>query len=299
MATKRQRVDRLKQSLPLSWQLCVSLILGTLLTLSHAITPTAQTTSSSDKTAIFDLSRKPEKPDISSLRAIRFLTDDDYPPFHFPGADGQLTGFNVDLARAVCQELKVACTIQARRWDTLISSLEEGRGDAIIASMSGTETTRSKVDFGIPYYRTPGRFVMRKDGKIITATVDSLAGKSIAVVVGSAHAAFISTYFTTATQKVAPDQEEALKFLTTGQVDVFFGDGISLALWLNSSNGTNCCAFLGGAFLESHFFGEGPAIAFRKDASQLRKAVDFALFRLAETGVYQNLMLKYFPVSFY
>jgi polar amino acid transport system substrate-binding protein len=281
------------------WQLCLSAVLATVIVLFHGAASLAQTTQSPDNTVIFDLSRKPEKPDITGLRAIRFLTDDDFPPFHFPGADGQLTGFNVDLARAICQELKVACTIQARRWDTLIASLEEGRGDAIIASMNRTEAARAKVDFGIPYYRTPGRFVMRKDGKVIAATVDSLAGKSIAVIAGSAHAAFISTYFTTATQKVAPDQEEALKFLATGQVDVFFGDGISLALWLNSSSGASCCRFLGGAFLESHFFGEGPAIAFRKDAPQLRKAVDFALFRLAESGIYQNLMLKYFPVSFY
>ncbi len=40
----------------------------------------------------FDLSRKPDRPDLAGLRAIRFLTDDDYPPFHFLGPDGQLTG---------------------------------------------------------------------------------------------------------------------------------------------------------------------------------------------------------------
>jgi polar amino acid transport system substrate-binding protein len=295
MATRLRKIECVRQA----WHLSYSLVLLILFTLFFVNAGPAQTTLSPDKTVIFDLSRKPEKPDISNLRAIRFLTDDDYPPFHFPDTSGQLTGFNVDLARAICQELKVACTIQARRWDTLIASLEEGRGDAVIASMNGTETARTKVDFGISYYRTPGRFVMQKDGKIVSATVDALAGKSIAVVAGSAHAAFVSTYFATATQKVVPDQEEALKLLINGQVDVFFGDGIRLALWLNSSNGTKCCAFLGGAFFESHFFGEGAAIAFRKDAPQLRKAVDFALFRLVETGVYQNLMLKYFPVSFY
>lgn len=294
------KAGRVKQAL----QFYLRLIFGVLLCIFHVEAACAQSPFGADKLgpdkiAIFDLSRKPEKPDISSLRAIRFLTDDDYPPFHFPGPDGQLSGFNVDLARAICQELKVACTIQARRWDTLIPSLEEGRGDAIIASMSGTDISRARIDFGVPYYRTPGRFVQQKNGKIKDTTAENLAGKSIAVVAGSAHAAFISAYFTVATQKIVPDQDEALKLLANGQVDVFFGDGISLALWLNSVNGAKCCDFLGGAFWESHFFGEGPAIAFRKDSSQTRKAVDFALFRLAETGVYQNLILKYFPVSFY
>src|ERR1700760_3605469 len=65
-----------------------------------------------------------ERPDLSALRAIRFLTDDDYPPLNFALTDGALAGFNVDIARAICEELHIGCTIQARRWDTLIDSLE-------------------------------------------------------------------------------------------------------------------------------------------------------------------------------
>lgn len=64
-----------------------------------------------------------ERPDLSGLRAIRFLTSDDYPPLNFALDDGTLTGFNVEIARAICGELEIACTIQARRWDTLIDSL--------------------------------------------------------------------------------------------------------------------------------------------------------------------------------
>jgi polar amino acid transport system substrate-binding protein len=71
-----------------------------------------------------------------------------------------------------------------------------------------------------------------------------------------------------------------------------------MAVWLNGQNGA-CCAFLGGPFYESRFFGEGASIAFRKDGGQLRRAVDYALFRLAEQGVYRDLLLKYFPVPFY
>jgi polar amino acid transport system substrate-binding protein len=247
----------------------------------------------------FDLARRPEKPDLVGLRAIRFLTDDDYPPFHFPGPDGQLTGFNVDLARAICLELKVACTIQARRWETLVTSLLEGRGDAIIASLANKEVLREKVDFGIPYYRSPARFVRHKDVEIAAPTITTLKGKSVGVIDGSSHAAFLKTFFPSVTQKPYADQDEAQKALVEKQIDVLFGDAINLALWLNAPQGSGCCQFLGGAYFESRFFGEGAAIAFRKDGQQLRKAVDFALFRLVEAGVYQNLMLKYFPVRFY
>jgi polar amino acid transport system substrate-binding protein len=252
-----------------------------------------------DSVPFFDLSRKPERPDLSGLRAIRFLTDDDYPPFHFPGPDGQLSGFNVDLARAICLELKVACTIQARRWDTLLSSLEEGRGDAVIASMADSDEARTKADFGIAYYRSPGRFVTRKDKGLVDGTAAVIVDKAVAVVAGSSHAAFVTTFFPKARQVIVPDREEALKLVSSGAVDAMFGDGVGLALWLNGQTGMDCCRFAGGAFFESRYFGTGAAIAFRKDGAQLRRAVDFALFRLAEQGIYQNLMLKYFPVSFY
>jgi polar amino acid transport system substrate-binding protein len=247
----------------------------------------------------FDTTRKPERPDLTGLRAIRFLTDDDYPPFHFPGPDGQLTGFNVDLARAICLELKLACTIQARRWDTLIAALEDGRGDAVIASLSDSEEARAKVDFGIPYYRSPGRFVTRKDAGLKGAAVADIGERPIAVVTGTAHAAFLKTFFPKAKLLAAPDQDEALKLLTQGKADAMFGDGVSLALWLNGQNGVNCCLFAGGPFFESRYFGNGAAIAFRKDGAQIRRAVDYALHRLAEQGVYQNIVLKYFPVGFY
>ncbi len=94
---------------------------------------------------------------------IRFLTETDYPPFNFTGPDGNPAGFNVDLARALCDEIKVTCTIQMRRFETLVDALATNRGDAIIASMAVTPQLRAKVDFTDPYYRAPARFVSRRD----------------------------------------------------------------------------------------------------------------------------------------
>jgi polar amino acid transport system substrate-binding protein len=247
----------------------------------------------------FDLARKPERVELTGQRVIRFLTDDDYPPFNFLGADGQLTGFNIDLARAICRELKAACTIQARRWDTLVQSLEEGRGDAIISSLSSQHPARGRLEFGLPYYRTPARFAARKDQPAKDATPAALRGLAVAVVRDSAHAAFLTAFYPLAVQKPFPDQDEVLKALAGGQADLAFGDGVGMAVWLNGQSGAACCNFLGGPFYESRFFGEGASIAFRKDGQQLRRAVDYALFRLAEQGVYRDLLLKYFPVAFY
>ena len=65
----------------------------------------------------WDPRRRPERPDLTRIQTIRFLTDVDYPPFDYIGPDGNPAGFNVDLARLICDEIKISCTIQARSFD--------------------------------------------------------------------------------------------------------------------------------------------------------------------------------------
>src|SRR5664279_4502459 len=101
----------------------------------------------------WDPRRRPDRPDLSRLTVIRFLTETDYPPFNFTGPDGNPAGFNVDLARSLCDEIKVTCTIQMRRFETLLDAISSNRGDAIIASLAVTPQLRAKLDFTDPYYR--------------------------------------------------------------------------------------------------------------------------------------------------
>src|SRR5215467_13403824 len=133
----------------------------------------------------WDPRRRPERPDLSRINIIRFLTETDYPPFNYAGPDGAPIGFNVDLARLICEELKVACTVQMRRFDTLINALNTNNGDAIIASIAATPDMRSRVDFSDPYYRTPARFVARRDSKIEDVRPEALEGKKIGVIAGT------------------------------------------------------------------------------------------------------------------
>ncbi|MBC7577925.1 MAG: transporter substrate-binding domain-containing protein, partial [Tardiphaga sp.] len=82
----------------------------------------------------WDPRRRPDRPDLTRLTVIRFLTETDYPPFNFTGPDGNPAGFNADLARLLCEEIKVTCTVQMRRFETLLDAISSNRGDAIIAS---------------------------------------------------------------------------------------------------------------------------------------------------------------------
>jgi polar amino acid transport system substrate-binding protein len=245
----------------------------------------------------WDPRRRPERPDLSRISVIRFLTETDYPPFDYAGPDGNPAGFNVDLARMICEEMKVACTVQMRRFDTLIDALNKNEGDAVIASIAATPQTRAKVDFSDPYYRTPARFVSRKDRPVEDLRPDSLTGKTVAVVAGTAHEAYLKELFTEVTLKPYATADAARAALKSGQVDLLFGDGMALAFWLNGTDSNGCCVFRGGPYLESRYFGEGVGIAVRRGNDLLRQAFNWALFGLWEKGRFTDLWLRYFPIS--
>ncbi len=245
----------------------------------------------------WDPRHRPERPDLSRIQSIRFLTGLDYPPFDFAGPDGNPIGFNVDLARLLCDEIKVTCTIQARRFDLLLAALNSNQGDAVIASIAPTAEARQHADFTDPYYRTPARFVARIDSPIHDVEPELVEGKKIAVVAGTAHEAFLKQMFTEAEIKPYANDEAAREALRNKDVDLLFGDGISLALWLNGTDSAGCCAFRSGPYLESRFFGEGVGIAVKRGNDLLRQALNWALFRQWEKGTYTDLWLRYFPIS--
>ncbi|MGE0063862.1 MAG: transporter substrate-binding domain-containing protein [Xanthobacteraceae bacterium] len=245
----------------------------------------------------WDPRRRPERPDLTRINGIRFLTEIDYPPFNYAGADGQPAGFNVDLARLICEEIKVPCTIQFRRFDTLIEGLSTNGGDAIIASMAATPEMRRRVDFSDPYYRPPARFVSRKDVEFDDVRPGDLEARKVGVVAGTAHEAYLRALFTEAEVVTYPTADDVRAALKRGEIDLIFGDGIALSFWLNGTDSAGCCVFRGGPFIESRFFGEGVGVAVRRGNDVLRQAINWALFRIWEKGKFTDLWLRYFPIS--
>ena len=117
------------------------------------------------------------------------------------------------------------------------------------------------------------------------------------MVAGSTHEAYLKTFFPK-TEIVAFETPEAARTaLKTGRVNALFGDAISLAFWLNGADADGCCVFKSGPYVDARFFGEGVGVAVKKGADPLRRALDYALARLARKGVYSELYLKYFPIG--
>ena len=235
-------------------------------------------------------------PSLTPIPAIRFLTTTDFPPFNFRDESGNLVGFNIDLAKRICAEVNVACTIQAWPWDQAANALSDSQGDALIAGLAMTEENGELFDYSSTYLALPGRFVTQAedaDG----FRPSSLAERQVAVRQGSAHAAFLDRYLP-GVETVAFESEIAgLEALKAGSVDAWFGDAMRASFWLNDNMA--CCGFAGEAYFRPHLFGEGFTIAVPAGHDPVRHAIDWALVRLKENGALDELYLRWFPVGFY
>ena len=226
---------------------------------------------------------------------LRFLTTNDFPPFNYLDEDGVLTGFNVDLARAICLELAVPCDVRTRAWEDLTPSLTRQQADAVIAGQLVTARALATVDFSDRYFHTPGRFVGRRDGPTLDITPDGLGAKRIGVTKGTTHEAYLQAFFRDSGIQRHETQELALDALMAGKVDLVFDDGVGLVLWLNGTLSKECCELKGGPYLEPKYFGDGIAIAVAKSDWQLRSELNGALKRLKTSGRFEELVLRYFP----
>lgn len=237
------------------------------------------------------------KPDLSDMERIRFVTDDDYPPFNYRDEDGALTGFNVDLARAICEELSVECEVRAMPWESLLPALAKEEADAAVASMRSDGRTLSQADFTEGYYHTPARFVARKDSPLDDVNPEALEGRTIGVIQDTTHELFLRTFYPTARITAFADADAARQALREGKVELLFGDGISLMFWLNGTASNGCCEFRGGAYSEPRYFGDGIGIAVRRGNRKLREALEYGLDQVRASGRFEELLLRYFPMS--
>jgi polar amino acid transport system substrate-binding protein len=238
-----------------------------------------------------------EKP-AGDAGSIRFLTAGDFPPFNFLNSKGELTGYNIDLARAICDILAATCTLQMRPFADLLPALAEKRGDAVIAGIKDVPALAPTVDFTSAYLTTPARFVARRESHLVP-TPEGLKGRWISVVSGSAHEAYILDLFAGSRVVAYPTDQAARDALRDGTVDVNFSDAITSSFWLLRTASRECCQFLGGPYLERRYFGDGLQIAFTRGNRKLKRQFDYALSKLTENGTLRELYLKYFPIGYY
>src|SRR5437868_13192592 len=141
-------------------------------------------------------------------KTLRIGTEGAYPPFNNLTADGKLVGFDIDIAQALCDEMKVKCEFVTQDWDGIIPALQAGKFDAIVASMSITPERAQKVDFTHKYYNTPPAIAAPKDTDIKGVTKEDLAGKTIGVATSTTHFNYSTKTYTDSTIKGYPSSQE-------------------------------------------------------------------------------------------
>ncbi len=237
-------------------------------------------------------------PASAEITKIVIGTEGAYPPFNNLETDGSLTGFDIDIAKALCAEMKVECEFVTQDWDGIIPALIAGKFDAIIASMSITDERKQSVDFTDKYYNTPPAIAVPKDSPITEATDAGLAGKIVGAQSSTTHSNYAEAKLPSAELKLYPTPDEYKLDVVAGRVDAVIDDVIVLSEWLKSPDGA-CCKLLGTLVPDPVINGQGAGIALRKGETELRDKLNTAIAAIRANGTYKTINDKYFEVDVY
>lgn len=227
-------------------------------------------------------------------RLVRVATEGAYPPFNATNEKGELVGFDVDVTKAMCEAANFRCVFVAQDWDGLIPGLLTRKYDVVAASMSITDERKQAVDFTNRYYRTPIRFITRRDSTLLIDP-EALAGKKIGVQRATTSAGYLQRAFGDQIEvRYYDTQENAYLDLTAGRVDALLVDAIQAWKWLKSPEGQNF-DFRG----ETIHVDDGIGLALRKSDNDLRDAFNAALEKIRADGTYQAISSRYFPFDIY
>ena len=170
---------------------------------------------------------------------IRIASEGYYPPFNHFDEEGKLVGFDIDVGRALCEQMKADCEFVPVDWDALIPGLLDDKYDAILASMSITEEREKTVTFTIPYYSNMLTFIGRKNSGLRISD-ESLKGKSVGSQRDTVSADYLQGQYSGLVDiKLFDTQDEAYSDLATGKLDMVLVDNLPAYDWLQTDAGRN------------------------------------------------------------
>ena len=234
----------------------------------------------------------------ASAETIRFATDASYPPFSKQGADGKMTGFDPDIAQALCTTMKVQCEIIPQDFDGIIPALNAKKFDAVIASMNITEDRKKAVDFSDRYYNMASRLVAKQGTSVNDAW---FKGKRIGVLRSSIQEKYARDAFVKhgAQLVIYGKAPESFMDLKAGRLDASFVDAaVGDVDFVKTPNGKGF-ALVGADYNDPKYFGVGAGVAVRKGDKALLARINNALKQIRADGRYDAIQKKYFSFDIY
>jgi arginine/ornithine transport system substrate-binding protein len=230
-------------------------------------------------------------------KEVRVAIEGAYPPFSSVDEKGQLHGFDVDITNALCEQMKVKCTIVKQDWDGMIPGLLARKFDAIISTMDITEERKKRIDFSGKYQHVPAHFAAKK-GATIELTQAFMKDKKIAVQRATSMDTYVSDNFPDTEIKRYGSYDEAYLDLKSSRVDYVLADTASVMDGLvNKSNGEY--SLVGPGLSDKKWFGEGAGVALRKGDGDLKAMFNKAILDIRANGKYKQINDKYFDFDVY
>jgi lysine-arginine-ornithine-binding protein len=226
---------------------------------------------------------------------LRIGTEAAYKPFAWVLPSGELTGFDIDVAKALCTQMQVECEIVNQSFDGLIPALNAKKIDAIIASMTITDDRLNAIDFAGPYYNVPALFIAPK-GSGTEISEEGLDGKYVGVQRGSTMANYVKEKFPSARIQLYDTSDAANLDLASGRVDAVFADSVVLNDFLATPEGEGFEP-VGEPVVDVELLGSGAGIGVRKGDAELKQKFDDALAAIIASGEYKTINDAYIPVD--
>ncbi len=230
---------------------------------------------------------------------LKVAIDPTYEPFTFKTADGKPTGFDVDIANALCEQIKRKCVFVEQAWDSMIPGLLAKKYDVIISSMSITEDRLKQIDFTDKYYNTPSRVVLKKSVKYDGPA--SIKGKKIGVLKASTQEKYaLGELKTAGVEVVSYDaQDQVYLDIKAGRLDGTVADFVEVTGGFLSKPDGKDFELKGPELYIQKYFGVGAGIGLRKGETALKTELSAAIKAIRGNGKYKAVNDKYFKFDVY
>lgn len=226
----------------------------------------------------------------STGEVLRIGTEGAYAPFNYTNADGTLGGFDVDIANALCADMKVTCEITAQDWDGIIPGLKSGKYDAIVAAMSVTPERSQQVAFTDPYFSNTLVFLAKAGSSFDPSNDSDINAHSIAAQRSTISSQWFEKAYPKADMKLYDTLSNAFLDLGSGRVDAMISDKLPALQWLNSPAGDGFTLKGTEVDINDNF-----AIAVRP-GDALQTKINQSLANIKANGTYDKINQQYFSV---
>ena len=238
-------------------------------------------------------------PAASQWPELRVAIDPTYKPFTYKTDAGEPAGFDVDVAKALCDQLKSKCVFVEQAWDGMIPGLQAKKYDAIISSMSITEERKQAVDFTGKYYNTPSCVVVKADLKL-GAEAAGFKGKKLGVLKASTQEKYAMGELKAAGATIVPydAQDQVYLDIKSGRLDGTVADVVEVNGGFLSTPDGKAYSCAGGRIpveFDAKYFGVGMGVALRKEDTALRDALDAGIKAIRDSGKWKELAEKHVP----